>query len=150
MERPARLFLVSPEVRAHIPSQVLASWESGPNPQSFRCVVCGSTDLVDGGVPVAVCFLTQAGLSGLILIHAGCGPSAIWHTAPPSMLAERLVFVQRLEPTPKCLLVIVLESQLVQITPDASEHRSVPLSHALASGFELVLEEPLDCRPALA
>ena len=150
MEGPSRRFVASDEVRRLIPDEILASWRIGPHPRSFRCTVCGYGDLVDSGVEVAVCFITQPEISGAVLIHAQCGESAVWRSSPESLSVERHAFVRRPSLFPSCVLVIILESQLVEITPNSLESRSIPLSHALASGFVQVLSDPFDCQSPLA
>jgi hypothetical protein len=145
-----RRLIISPEVTEQIPTNILSGWRRGPLPGSFRCPVCGRTDLVDDGTPITVCSLRHQGTSGAVFVHAACGPSTIWHTTPRSLLVERQVFVQRSEPSPQCLLVIIQETQLMEIGPDSPDWRSVSLGRALASGFELILTEPFGVQPPSA
>ena len=143
-----RRFVVSDEVREKLPDGLVGSWSVGPHPRSFRCVVCGHEDVLDSGVEVAVCFISQPEISGAVLIHAKCGESAIWRYAPKSLSVERHALVRRPLLLPSCVLVIVLESQLLEITPNGLDGRSLPLSHALASGFEQVFSDPFESQPA--
>lgn len=140
-----RHIVAANQVAEIVGEQILRSWRLGPYPVQFRCPVCGVAELIDRGVAVGVSVVVGGEGPTAYLHHAACLGSSVRKLRDREgrfKLQERHVCVLRTEPTPSAVLVSILETQIVRVLGRPDERVSLPVSAALADGFELVSNNP--------
>jgi hypothetical protein len=147
-----RHLVTNEDVARIIGAKILDSWRRGPYPDQYRCPICSKLELLDDGVPTSISVVVGMGNVTAVLKHAECGPSIVIESKRPDNffpLPERHLCVVRAEPSPRAIFVSVLEAQVVRVFETSAESLSLPLSAALADGFELVTGDPFSVIPPL-